>query len=106
MPTCRIFLTACFTIFLCSCMATPEIHLKSADMSMELTQSAPLVRSVAFSPDMRFALSGSMNDTATLWDLTAATAVRTFSAPRGYTGDGLNSCLFKGWIVRHDRERD
>ena len=70
-------------------MATPEIHLKSADMSMELTQSAPLVRSVAFSPDMRFALSGSMNDTATLWDLTAATAVRTFSAPRGYTGDGL-----------------
>jgi len=70
-------------------MATPEIHLKSADMSMELTQAAPLVRSVAFSPDMQFALSGSTNDTATLWDLTAATAVRTFSAPRGYMGDGL-----------------
>ena len=82
MPTHRIILTACLTMFLCSCMATtPKLSLKSSDMSMELTQSAPLVMSAAFSPDMRFALSGNAKGTATLWDLTSAAAVRTFSAP-------------------------
>src|SRR6185369_3423063 len=89
MPAFRNILIACLAILLCSCMATPELRLKSADMSMELKQSAPMVTSVAISPDMRFALSGSMNETATLWDLTAAAAARTFSAPSGYMGDGL-----------------
>ena len=70
-------------------MATPELRMKSADMSMELKQSAPMVTSVAFSPDTRFALSGSVKETATLWDLTLATAVRTFSAPSGHMGGGL-----------------
>lgn len=89
MPAHRIILTACLAILLCSCTATPELRMKSADMSMELKQSAPLVTSVAFSPDMRFAFSGSVKETATLWDLTTAAAVRTVSAPRGYMGDGL-----------------
>ena len=68
-------------LFLSACMATPELHLNSSDMSMKLKQSAPIVTSVAISPDMRYALSGSIKDTATLWDLTSAAAIRTFSAP-------------------------
>ena len=82
-------LTVLIALFLSACMATPELHLKSADMSMKLTQSAPWVRSVAFSPDMRFALSGSAKGTATLWDLTSAAAVRTFSAPHVSVWFGL-----------------
>ena len=79
-------MSAIFLLFLPACMATPELHLNSSDMSMELKQSAPIVLSVALSPDMRFALSGNMKETATLWDLTSAAAVRTFSAPGGMMG--------------------
>jgi len=34
-------------LFLSSCMATPDIHLKSSDMSMEIKQSEPIVWHVA-----------------------------------------------------------
>ena len=81
--------TVLTALFLSACMATPELHLNSSDMSMKLKQSAPIVTSVAFSPDMRYALSGTIKDTATLWDLTSAAAITTFRAPYAHLGPGL-----------------
>jgi len=75
-------------IFLSSCATTtPQLHLTSADMSMELTKPAPFVKNVAISPDGRYVLTGRwMDDTATLWDLSSGTAAKKFSAPIGYWG--------------------
>jgi WD40 repeat protein len=42
-----------------------------------------MVESVAFSPDGRFALSGSGDDTLILWDVATGDPVRTFT---GHTG--------------------
>ncbi len=88
MPIHRIILIVCLTLFIYSCMATPKLRLKSAEMSMELKQSAPIVWSVAFSPEGRYVLTGSSDETATLWDVSTATAVRKFKA-RGYIGESL-----------------
>ena len=75
-----MIVAACFAMFLCSCTATPKLHLKSVDMSMELNQSAPVVSSVAFSPDGKYGLASSVLGNATLWDMSSATAAKKFVA--------------------------
>jgi len=72
----RTVLIVCFALFLSSCMAKPVLTVKNADMSVALKQSASIVLSVAVSPDGRYAFTSSMDDTATLWDIAAGTAVK------------------------------
>lgn len=66
----RIFLTACIAIFLSACTTTPKLHLiQSSGVSMELEKPASYVFSVIFSPDSKHALSASLDNIATIWDL-------------------------------------
>ena len=58
-------------------------------MSMELRQSAPLVESVAFSPDGKYVLSGSIDGTTALWDISSGSLIRKFSAPKDAPDEGL-----------------
>ena len=74
-------------IFLSSCMATPDIHVKSSDMSMEIKQKAPVVHKVDISPDGRYVLSGSM-DSFILWDILQGKKIQTF-AHQGWLGRGI-----------------
>ena len=74
-------------IFLSSCMATPDIHVKSSDMSLEIKQKAPIVRKVDISPDGRYVLSGSM-DSFILWDILQGKKIQTFHH-EDYMGVGI-----------------
>ncbi len=58
-------------------------------MSMELHQSAPKVESVAFSSDGKYVLSGSIDGTATLWDISTGSLIRKFSALKDAPDEGL-----------------
>jgi WD40 repeat protein len=85
----RIMLPACIAIFLCSCATTPQLHVRSAEMSMELRQSAPLVESVAFSTDGKYVFTGSIDGTAALWDISSGSLIRKFTAPKDAPDEGL-----------------
>jgi WD40 repeat protein len=85
----RIILPVCIAIFLCSCTTTPQLHVRSSDLSMELRQSAPLVESVAFSTDGKYVLTGSIDGTAALWDISSGSLIRKFSAPKDALDEGL-----------------
>jgi hypothetical protein len=85
----KLLVALCCAVVLSACATTPELRLKSADMTMTLTHSAPAIGSIAVSPDMRFILSGSRKESATLWDISTAVGVRTFRAPRGAAGEPL-----------------
>ena len=74
-------------IFLSSCMATPQIQLKSSDMAMEIKQKAPIVSKVDISPDGRYVLSGSF-DSFILWDILQGKKIQTF-AHQGFLGRGI-----------------
>lgn len=76
-------------LFLCSCTATPQLHVRSAELSMELHQSAPKVESVAFSSDGQYVLSGSIDGTATLWDISSGSLIKKISAPKDAPDEGL-----------------
>lgn len=66
----QIILIACIAIFLSACTTTPKLHLiQSSGVSMELEKPASYVFSVIFSPDSKYALSASLDNIATIWDL-------------------------------------
>ncbi|MCX5855740.1 MAG: caspase family protein [Deltaproteobacteria bacterium] len=56
---------------------------------MELRQSAPLVESVAFSTDGKYVLTGSIDGTAALWDISSGSLIKKFSAPKDALDEGL-----------------
>lgn len=68
-------LALCAALLLVSCSTTPRLHVKSAGVSMEIDRTASYVFSAAFSPDGRYALSGSLDATVAVWDM--ATGSRT-----------------------------
>ncbi len=82
----RKILIVCFALFLSSCMAKPVLTVKSADMSREIKQKAPIVTNVDISPDGRYVLSGSF-DSFILWDILQGKKIQTFTHPKGYMGD-------------------
>lgn len=67
----RKVLTLTLSILLLGCSTTPKISLKTGDMTMELTTSASFVFSSIFSADGKYALSGSLDNNVTVWDLEA-----------------------------------
>jgi hypothetical protein len=66
-----------------------------------------LVHSVAFSPDGRFALSGSADQTFTLWDMKTRKQVRHFQsdlyAVRSirFSPNGRSALSAEGWVAKH-----
>jgi WD40 repeat protein len=69
-------------LFLISCIKaeTPDIHLKSGDMSMEINKSAFLVSVAAYSPDGKFILAGGKGNQLLLWDVTSGNQIRQFES--------------------------
>jgi WD40 repeat protein len=58
-------------------------------MSMELQQSAAKVESVAFSLDGKHVLSGAIDGTAALWDITSGSLMTRSSAPKDAPDEGI-----------------
>ncbi len=57
-------------ILLSACTTTPKLHLiKSSGVSMELEKPASYVFSAIFSPNSKYALSASLDNIVTIWDL-------------------------------------
>ncbi len=80
----RILLSAGLALFLASCTTTPQLHLiKSSGVSMELTRPASYVFTTAFSPNGKYAFSGSFDNAVTIWDLETGNAIRTLHADTG-----------------------
>ncbi|MFA4828007.1 MAG: caspase family protein [Thermodesulfovibrionales bacterium] len=78
-------------LFLSSCMATPDIHVKSSDMAMEIKQKAPIINAIAVSPDGRYVLSSSFDHNLRLWDISDGKEIRKLSGHSvGYVGDYLS----------------
>jgi WD40 repeat protein len=74
----RKILVVCFALFLSSCAFKPVLTTKSADMSREIKQKAPVVLKVDISPDGRYVLSGS-RDSFILWDILQGKKIQTFT---------------------------
>ncbi len=80
----RILFIAILALFLACCTTTPQLHLiKSSGVSMELTGPASYVFSTAFSPNGKYAFSGSLDNVVTIWDLETGNAIRTLHADSG-----------------------
>lgn len=85
-----------FALILASCAtATPKIHLKSGDMTMEVTSKSPIVTSVAYSPDGKSAASGDFGGARMrLWDIETGKLAQKIKLPTGricqvkYSADG------------------
>jgi WD40 repeat protein len=66
----KIILIVFIAIFLSACTTTPKLHLiQSSGVSMELEKPASYVFSAIFSPDSKYALSASLDNIATIWNL-------------------------------------
>lgn len=104
-----------FASMLASCAtATPRVHLKTGDMTMEVTSKAPIVTSVAYSPDAKGAASGDFGDVARmwLWDIETGKLAKKIKMPTGricqvkYSADGKSIVTgdSKGFIRFWDAE--
>jgi WD40 repeat protein len=82
----RKILIVCLVLFLSFCAFKPALTTKSADMSREIKQKAPMVFRVDISPDGRYALSGGF-DSFILWDILQGKKIKTFTHQKGYMGD-------------------
>ena len=67
-----------FTVagFLAGCVATPDLHVKNADMTAAINQKIPTVTRAAVSSDGKYILSGSIDSTFRLWDIAAGRELR------------------------------
>ncbi len=62
-------LLALSILFLASCATTPDVRLSTADMTMELQESAYRVSTVAVSRDGKYIASGDVNGDVAVWDM-------------------------------------
>ena len=84
MAALRMILIVSLAILLVSCTTTPKLHLiKSSGVSMELEKPASYVFSELFSPDNRYALTGSLDNVITVWDLETGKMAQTLKADIG-----------------------
>jgi WD40 repeat protein len=65
---------------LTSCMATPNIHVKSENTQMSVTQSAPVGATAALSPNGKYLLMGGMKGGFSLWDISRGTMINKYEA--------------------------
>lgn len=93
---CLFILIGFLVIFLASC-ATPKIFLKSTGVSMELRSSAYFVKSITFSPDGKYVLSGGLGGKVRLWDVSTGKGIKTLWRPSSFLQKGVfavNSVAF------------
>ena len=115
------------TVALLSLRAIQGVYLPQADAALQkslphlfavrqFVGHADAVISVAFSPDRKYLLTGSMDHTAMLWDVATNTVVRTFSGHSGsvesvafspdgrYVLTGSADKTAKLWDISADKE--
>jgi WD40 repeat protein len=87
----RIILAVCSTVLISACTATPNVNLIASDMTMAITQKAPMITSAAFSPDGKQALSAHYDSTSRLWDLATGSQMNSFLGhfAKRIIGDGI-----------------
>ena len=78
-------------MFLSACTARPNLHLKDSGMTAEIEQEIPKVLRVAVSRDGKYILSGSLDSTFRLWDLSSGKELRKFTVnPKSFNyGKGI-----------------
>jgi WD40 repeat protein len=67
-------------LLLTSCMATPNIHVKSENTQMSVTQSAPIGGQAALSPDGKYLLIGVFKGGFRFWDISRGTMINKYEA--------------------------
>jgi WD40 repeat protein len=67
--TAKILLFIPASLLLISCATTPDVRLNSADMTMQLKETAYRVSSLAVSDNGKYVASGDVNGDVTLWDI-------------------------------------
>jgi len=74
-----------FCVFLLiSCMAKPNIRLNAGGVEMELMQPVPMFEPGDVSPDGKYVLTGSLQESGfKLWDISKGEQIRRFSAVGG-----------------------
>ena len=87
----RTTLFLALTLALVGCAATPRIHLKAGDMSMEVTNKAPFVMSIAYSPDAKLFASGGFDGNLRLWDIETGKLAKKIKMPSGRICEILTS---------------
>ncbi|HUK99794.1 MAG TPA: caspase family protein [Nitrospirota bacterium] len=80
------------TLLLASCAATPKINLSVAGIEMQLNQPAYVVISAVYSPDGMHALLGSIDETASLWDISTGSKIMKLGSAAFIPG-GPHRCL-------------
>ncbi|MEN6619975.1 MAG: WD40 repeat domain-containing protein, partial [Smithella sp.] len=85
----KFIFTLFFSIFLISCAATPDIHLKLPGTNMELTRRAQLAMRLAVSSKNNLVLVGSTDHSFNLWDLTTGQKLKSFQMSSSFVGAGF-----------------
>jgi WD40 repeat protein len=73
-------------LFLISCAATPDIHLRIPGTDMELTRRAQLAMRLAVSPKNNLVLVGSTDHSFNLWDLSTGQKLKSFKMSSSFIG--------------------
>ncbi len=72
---------------LASCAATPKIYVITANMTMEVKNTAPYILAVDYSPDGKSVISGGADGTIRLWDLFGTGRTVQFTGHTGWISD-------------------
>jgi len=90
----RFLIAACAAVFLVACSTTPKLQtIKSAGVGMEIERPASYVFSSVFTPDGRYALSGSLHAKVTLWDMETGARVSSLD-PQFKISIGVHTISF------------
>jgi WD40 repeat protein len=80
------FLVLFLILFLISCAATPDIHLRIPGTDMELTRQAQLAMRLAVSPKNSLVMVGSTYHSFNLWDLSTGQMLKSFKMSSSFVG--------------------
>ena len=76
-------------LFIISCAATPDIHLRIPGTDMELTRRAQLAMRLAVSPKNNLVLVGSSDHSFNLWDISTGQKLKSFQMSSSFIGAGF-----------------
>jgi hypothetical protein len=76
-------------IWVTSCAATPDIHLRIPGTDMELNRRAQLAMRLALSPENKLVLVGSVDHAFNLWDLSTGQKLKSFKMSSSFIGSAF-----------------